>query len=97
VVAELAQAAYPWAAPLRPDMPNLPLKLAVVGAPFSGRTTTAQHLARTFHLAYLAPADLVSEAIRAADEWDAGAPGREAAAAEAAAAAAAAAAGAGGE
>jgi hypothetical protein len=50
---------------------SLPLRLAVVGAPFSGKTSVAAHLAARFKLKLLEPEALIGEAIRAADEWEA--------------------------
>jgi hypothetical protein len=54
-----------------PELSSLPLRLAVVGAPFSGKTSVASHLASRFRLKLLEPEALIGEALKAADEWEA--------------------------
>lgn len=56
------------AARARPALDH-PLRLAVAGAPYSGKTTVAQALARHFGLKLLAPEALVEEAVAAARAW----------------------------
>ena len=53
------------------DLPSLPfpLKLAVVGAPFSGKTRVAQDLAKRHNLKLLDVELLVAEAVKAATEY----------------------------
>ena len=53
------------------DLPTLPfpLKLAVVGAPFSGKTSVAQDLAKKHNLKLLDVESLVAEAVQAATEY----------------------------
>ena len=53
------------------DLPSLPypLRLAVVGAPFSGKTSVSQDLARRYKLKVLDLETLVAEAIKAASEY----------------------------
>ncbi|KAL6765964.1 protein associated with central pair microtubule complex [Haematococcus lacustris] len=70
IVAELDQlAATPPEPLLLPNLADLPLKLAVVGAPFSGKTTVAQELSKRFKLQVLEPEAMVAEAMAAADKW----------------------------
>ncbi|KXZ56759.1 hypothetical protein GPECTOR_1g684 [Gonium pectorale] len=60
--------------PPQPELPaieSLPLRLAVVGAPFAGKTSVAQELARRFKLQLLDPEVLVAEALKAAQEFEA--------------------------
>ncbi|GFR40940.1 hypothetical protein Agub_g1600 [Astrephomene gubernaculifera] len=62
--------------PPQPELPaveNLPLRIAVVGAPFSGKTSVAQELARKYRLHLLDPEALVAEAMAAAQEYEAAA------------------------
>jgi adenylate kinase family enzyme len=51
-----------------PQLGELALRLAVVGAPAAGKTAVAQALARTHNLRLLAPSALAAEALAAADE-----------------------------
>lgn len=53
------------------DLPNLdlPLKLAVIGAPFSGKSAVSVHLADKYDLKLLTPEMLVLEAVQAADNY----------------------------
>jgi adenylate kinase family enzyme len=51
-----------------PDLP-FPLRLAVVGAPFSGKTTVAQDLAKRFKLQLLDVEELVQRAVKAAEQY----------------------------
>lgn len=48
----------------------LPLRLAVVGGPSSGKTAVAQHLSRAFAVKVLSPEQLLSEAVAAAEQYD---------------------------
>lgn len=47
----------------------MPLKLAVVGAPFSGKSSVAQALSEQYKLKVIDPEVLVFEAIATADAW----------------------------
>ncbi|EFJ52136.1 hypothetical protein VOLCADRAFT_103155 [Volvox carteri f. nagariensis] len=72
VVGELAiQSREPAPQPELPAIENLPLRLAVVGAPFSGKTTVAQDLARKYRLLLLDPEALVADAMAAAQAHEA--------------------------
>lgn len=70
IVAELDATTRPKVDPAQlPNISDLPLKLAVVGAPFSGKTSAAQELAKRFRLRVLEPEALIDEAVKAADAW----------------------------
>lgn len=58
-------------APQVHELPNLalPLKLAVIGAPFSGKSAVAVHLADKYGLKYITPEVLVLEAVQAAESY----------------------------
>ncbi len=85
VVAEFEQRARPQPTHTpAATIQQLPLKLAVIGGPFSGKTTIAHTLANKHRLRVLDPESLVNAAIQAAKAWT-----EEQAAAAAAAAAAA--------
>mmetsp|Transcript_35241 Transcript_35241/g.78424 ORF Transcript_35241/g.78424 Transcript_35241/m.78424 type:complete len:1824 (+) Transcript_35241:146-5617(+) len=73
-VADLADACRHKIAP--GDLPQLdfPLRLAIVGAPFSGKTLMAQELSRRFKIRLLDPEALVAEAIKAAEAYRATLP-----------------------
>ncbi|GLC51118.1 hypothetical protein PLESTB_000467700 [Pleodorina starrii] len=82
VVGELAILARgPPPQPELPAIENLPLRLAVVGAPFSGKTTVAQDLAKKYRLLLLNPEALVADAMAAAQAHEAAVAAAEAAAA----------------
>lgn len=53
-----------------PPIPDYPIKLAVIGAPFSGKTTVARQLAEALGLKVLSPVSVMDEAIRAAQAVD---------------------------
>ncbi|KAF8067189.1 SPEF2 [Scenedesmus sp. PABB004] len=48
---------------------HMPLKLAVAGAPFAGKSSVARALAQRFGLKLLAPEQLVADALAAARAW----------------------------
>jgi len=57
--------------PAKPPLPDLsfPVKLAVVGQPFSGKTTLAQQVSGEQGLALIDPVALVTAAVAAADDF----------------------------
>ncbi|KAG2442556.1 hypothetical protein HXX76_002642 [Chlamydomonas incerta] len=72
IVGELAiLAREPPPQPELPAIETLPLRLAVVGAPFAGKTCVAQELSRRYKLRVLEPEALVAEAMAAAQEYEA--------------------------
>ncbi|GIL73035.1 hypothetical protein Vretimale_4669 [Volvox reticuliferus] len=82
VIGELAiLSREPAPQPELPAMENLPLRMAVVGAPFSGKTTVAQDLARKYRLMVLDPEALVADAMAAARAHEAAVAAAAAAAA----------------
>ena len=56
--------------PPPPSPPALPLKLALVGAPFSGKSTIANSLAQDYGLLVIRPEDLVARACALARKAD---------------------------
>ncbi|KAG2448325.1 hypothetical protein HYH02_006909 [Chlamydomonas schloesseri] len=71
IVGELAVLARePPPQPELPAIETLPLRLAVVGAPFAGKTCVAQELSRRYKLRVLEPEALVAEAMAAAQEYE---------------------------
>ncbi|KAG2499886.1 hypothetical protein HYH03_002175 [Edaphochlamys debaryana] len=90
VVGELAVLARePPPQPELPSIDSLPLRLAVVGSPFSGKSSVAFELSQKYRLKVIDPESLVAEAISAAQEYEAANGMSAAAAAEALAARAA--------
>jgi hypothetical protein len=57
--------------PAKPPLPDLsfPVKLALVGQPFSGKTTLAQEVTQSQGLALIDPVALVTAAVAAADDF----------------------------
>lgn len=55
--------------PQAPALEGLPLRLAVVGAPFAGKTAITQELARKYRLRVLEPEGVIAEAMAAADDF----------------------------
>ncbi len=72
VVGELAiLAREPPPQPELPALDGMPLRLAVVGSPFAGKTSVAQELSRRYRLKVLDPEALVTEAMEAARAYEA--------------------------
>ena len=61
----LRAASAPESRPALPDLSVMPLKLAVVGAPFSGKSTVSLALAEEYGLQVIRPEALVARAIEA--------------------------------
>ncbi|CAG9461598.1 unnamed protein product [Pedinophyceae sp. YPF-701] len=55
--------------PTPPDLTTMPVKLAVVGAPFSGKSTIAREIAVEHQLAVITPEDVVEAALAAAEAY----------------------------
>lgn len=72
MVAELASACRP--PPAEPQLPllDMPLRLAVVGSTFAGKTTVVQALAKSHRLRVLDPERLIEEAVEAAAAFTTG-------------------------
>ncbi|MEW5317265.1 MAG: hypothetical protein WDW38_008576 [Sanguina aurantia] len=66
LVAELASGCRPPPAEPRLPLLDMPLRLAVVGSTFAGKTTVAQALAKSHRLRVLDPERLIEEAVAAA-------------------------------
>lgn len=67
MVADVFRAAEMAAPPPAPLAPPCPIRLALVGAPFAGKTTLAARIARHFRLKVIDPQRLVEDAVRAAE------------------------------
>lgn len=58
------------AGPALPGAAALPIRLAVTGAPFSGKTTLAWGVAKIFKLRVIEPQSLLKQAVEAAQSYD---------------------------
>lgn len=73
LVAGLASGCRPTPAERQLPLLDMPLRLAVVGSTFAGKTTVAQALAKSHRLRVLDPERLIEEAVAAAAAFTAGA------------------------
>eukprot|EP00736_Rhodelphis_marinus_P011983 Rmarinus@m.244 len=67
--------------PPPPVFPPYPLKIALLGKPFAGKTTVARALVEEFNLVWVSPDELVQAAVKAVQEEEDGTAAAEAAAA----------------